>query len=176
MAEGKEIVIRIINQNGGNNGNGPSNTTDVTGQNQEKASDDYFETSAMISLISRGVSQISNIVIGEAKYEINRYFQLTDDYFGQQDMNIALNVLNKVVDVGSSIYTGATLGYSVGGPIGAVIGGVVGAGISAISTIMDVERNYNKQIIALNKMDAQLQFNRQRAGYSLTAGSIGENR
>ena len=176
MAEGKEIVIRIINQNSGNNGNGSSNTTDVTGQNQEKASDDYFETSAMVSLISRGVSQLKNIVVGEAKYEINRYFQLNDDYFGQQNMNIALNVMNKVVDVGSSIYTGAQLGYSVGGVAGAVVGAIVGAGVSAVSTLMEVDRNYNRQTITLNKMDAQLQFNRQRAGYSLTAGSIGENR
>jgi hypothetical protein len=36
--------------------------------------------------------------------------------------------------------------------------------------------NYQQELIKINQMDAQLSFNRQRAGYSLTAGSIGENR
>ena len=145
-------------------------------QEAEKATAlDALDTAVLSIMIRKTAKQFLNISVGEVKYQINRYFNLTDNYIAKQNMDIALNVINKVWDIGASIYTGAKVG-SAAGPVGAIIGAVLSAGVSFVSTGLQINHNYEQQQINLNKMDVQLQFNRQRAGYSLTAGSIGENR
>ena len=169
MAEGKEIVIRIINEQGTD-----KKKADVTGENQEKSTD-ALSTAAMTTLLQKAARQVKGMVINEAKYQINKYFQLTDDYLGQQNLNIALNVVNKVWNTGLSVFAGAKVGASAG-PIGAVAGAVLMASVSTIGTLQQISHNYEQERIKLNQMNVNLSFNRQRAGYSLTAGSIGENR
>lgn len=175
MAEGKEIVIRIINEGGSIDGNDTEQKkVDVTGEKDKKSSD-AVETAFMTSVIKKAYNQAKGIVIGEAKYQISKYFQLTDNYLGEQDLNVALNVIGKVWEVGLSIYAGIKIGKKYG-PAGAIAATAIAVGATVVNTAMQVAHNYEQERIQLNQMNAQLEFNRQRAGYALTAGSIGENR
>ena len=161
MANNGEIVIRIEE--------GSVQPRPVDPDNQEKKdSASMTETAALTFCLKRAAEAVKSITIDEVKYQLNKHFELTDDYISQQNMNIALNVVNKVKNTAMSMIGG----YAVAGPAGAAVMGM----ISIVNTSIQISRNYEQERIRLNKMDAELKFNRERAGYSLTAGSIGENR
>ena len=114
------------------------------------------------------VDNAKTLLTEGALYGINKHLSLTDDYISQRYLKAGINVISRAVSIGSSIVAGAT----VGGLVGAVIGAVFAVGDLAF----DIFKNYDQQNIMLRQMDAQLQYQRQRAGYSLTSGSIGENK
>ena len=113
------------------------------------------------NIVKQGITQIGN-------YEINKWFSLNDDYIGQRNLNNALNVISKAKNIGMTVAGG----FVVGGPIGAAVAGLG----SLILTGIDVAQHIDRQNLQLRQMDAQLQYQRQRAGYSLTSGRVGENK
>ena len=161
MADNREVVIRIVDETK------EQNKTGVNGASEGNTKD-IFGTATISYLTNKGVSYLENVLVGEVKYQINRYFSLTDNYLGQQDLRIALSVLNKIGGIVSS----TIMAGSVAGPAGAIIT-LIG---SLTTTAQSIYHNYDQQIIQLAKMNAQLEFNRERSGYSLTAGSRGENK
>jgi hypothetical protein len=118
-------------------------------------------------LVSKA-KDVTRDVLQETDYFIQRHFQLADDYQGQRSYTVAKNVVLKSVSIGTSAIAAA----STLGPVGAVI--AVGAAVA--STAVDVANNYINQADTIRKMDAQLSYTRVRAGYSLTAGSVGEDK
>lgn len=165
MAKNGEIIIRFEE---GKPQNGPTPATKTTVEEKSTADDSTLETAVMVYCLKKSANAIKNITIEEVKYHLNMRFQLTDNYLAQQNMSIALNVVNKVVGTGMTI----AAGFKVAGPAGAI----VAAGIAVANTAIDIAHNYEQERLRLNKMNAELSWNRQRAGYSLTAGSVGENR
>ena len=159
------IVIKIVQD--AKPGDTPQ--IDVTGKNEvEKTKRSDLETAAITTVIQRAWSSLKEMAASQIKFQVNRYFNITDNYLGQQSLNICLNVANKVKNVGESIIGGAI----VAGAPGAIIMTAVEAGKLGL----EIYQNYSEQNLQLRKMDAQLDYNRQRAGYSLTVGTQGENR
>lgn len=118
--------------------------------------------------IQQAWSYVKAEVSSVAHYEMNKWYALRDDYIGQRNMNVALNVISRAKDIATTIYAGFKTG------------GTVGAGIAAVSSVYmlvwDIIQNEDRQNIMLRQMDAQLDYQRQRAGFSLTSGRVGENR
>ena len=102
-----------------------------------------------------------------ASYEINKYFNLHDDYIGQRNLTIAKNVVSKSLGMATAVASG----FMVGGPAG---GAIALVGVTA-SLGIEIYQNYDQENIKLRQMNAQLSYSRQRAGFSLTSESIGEN-
>lgn len=164
MANNGEIVIRIVGE-----GEGTNEVQPQPSQPKKKdKNNDLLGTAVMLSVVKRAGEELKQIAISEATYEIGKYMRLTDNYFGQQNLNIAKNIVNRASNIGMSIAGG----FVVGGPFGAI----AAAAVSAVNLGVDIYQNYDQQNIRLRQMDTNLSFNRQRAGYSLTAGSVGENR
>lgn len=167
MAEGKEIVIKIVGEEATEN-----KKIDPTGEKvkktSEKSTDDIFDTATMSYVKAKIANTLKGVVISEAKYQLNKYYTLTDDYLGQQNMNIALNVGSKLL--------GTAIAVKAGASVAGIPGAIAALFASGITTGFQIAHNYEQERIKVAKMNAELQFNRQRAGYSLTAGSIGENR
>lgn len=69
------------------------------------------------------------------------------------------------------------MGTAIAG--GFVLGGIAGSVIALIGTTaslgIEIAQNYDQENIKLRQMNAQLEYSRMRAGYSLTSESIGEN-
>lgn len=120
------------------------------------------------TLVSQAWGYVKADITKIANYEINKWFSLNDDYIGQRNLTNALNVVNRAKNTAASIAAGIVLGGAVGGVIAAV-GSFITLGI-------DIAQNIDRQNIALRQMDAQLSYQRQRAGYSLTSGRIGEDK
>lgn len=113
------------------------------------------------NIVKQSTSKIVN-------YEINKWFTLKDDYIGQRNLNNALATINKA----SSSITAIAGGFVAGG----VIGGAVATVGVVVASAISIAQHIDKQNIELDQLDAQLQYQRQRAGYSLTSGRVGENR
>lgn len=111
-----------------------------------------------------------------AEYEINKWFNLNDDYIGQRNLTAAKNIIGRAKSAATSIVAGIMVGASVGGHVGAIAGGVLAAAQQVAALVTDIAQNYDQQNIRIRQMDAQLQFSRQRVGFSLTSGRIGGDR
>lgn len=204
MAEGK-ITITIIGSDGGGGGGGDDSS--VKKKKEKKPADIMQETlnkilhpiksaeSAMkdsvVDFLGGSNAAIAAVglgtkVLGDAlstAYSIaimehNRYFALTEDYMGQNKMNIIQSQIGAAKTIMSSIGSGAAQGAligSVAGPIGAAVGAVIGMISNGIKTgiNMRVERDqkieqYNMQLNAIN---VQTEFMASRA--SLVNGGRG---
>lgn len=111
---------------------------------------------------------MKNELVNIAQYEINKHYTLADDYKGRQSLGVALNITKKAISVGTSIYKG----FQWGGPLGAAVVAVE----QGITLSIQIAQNYETQRIELQNMEFKLSFSRERAGYSLTDGSVGRNK
>lgn len=169
MAETRKITIEIIDSEAKpkteiQKKQEENNTGDDTSSKKSTALND---AGAMIA-INQAYKRIKNMAISNVDYLFNRHYNLTDDYIGQRTYNVAKNIVTKA----HGMYMSIAAGFATGGPVGAAIT----AAISIGSTIIDIAKNFDEQNIMLKQMDTQLEYTRQRAGYSLTSGSVGENR
>lgn len=181
MAETREVVITIKGTGStGSSGGGKGKTiiNNITNNNVTNVINNSSGTSAEYDSggLDVGSSVLANQVFDtlkktistEAKYQINKYFSTRDDYVGQRNLNVALTKVNMIVGLGTSV----AAGFMVGGPVGAVIGGVS----SIVTTAVGAFNTLDAQNLKVDQMNAQLAFTRQRSGYSLTSGSVGDNK
>lgn len=160
MADTREIVITI-------KGSGETTTQTDKPDNPNPKDSSNIKKSTSI-LLNQTYQRLKSEISSEVNYEIDKHFRLSDNYIGQRNFNNAKQVINKAVSFGTSIATG----FAIGGPVGAVGAFVV----QTISLGIDIYQNYDQENINLRQMEAQLSYTRERAGYSLTSGSIGENK
>ena len=160
MAE-KEIIIRIVNDTTGS-------TTEESGTQEEvKTSTTSKQKSSNIlaNITAKSIyDRYKGYAVQVVNYEINKYMNLSDSYMASQNLDIAKNISGKLLSIG--------MAYIIGGPVLGtlnLIGQVIGTGIQTY-------QNYDQERIKLRQMEKQLSYSRERAGYSLTSGSIGENR
>lgn len=171
MAEESEVVIRIKNEqvtNANVGDNQKIDSSDVTGSKKTEAANSSVKSAFVLSQIQKSAKSLANIGVGVVQYRINRYLTLTDNYLAQQDMDIALNNISMAAGVAMNIVGGAM----VGGPWAAAAVAVV----EATKIGFNIFRNFDQQQLMLTAMNAQLDFSRERAGYSLTSGSKGTDR
>lgn len=165
------IVISVGNATSGNN---EVEQADTGLNDNEKLTSK--EVALYTGLAIKMVSAATNELISWTMYDINKQLDLNDDYIGQRNLQIAQTLISKggsiVMQAVSGAITGATFG---GGVPGAIIGAVVGAGIGIAHQAIETTKSMEQQEIRLRQMDAQLDFQRQRAGWSLKAASIGED-
>lgn len=112
-------------------------------------------------------------VVSEARYQVERYFDVNDDYVGKRNLEEAMSALGASFSFASAAVAGATA-MSGAGPLGMAAGATVGLIATGIGKAVDISQRLDAQRLEIEKADAQLAFSRQRAGWSLTAGSIGE--
>ncbi len=168
-----EVIVYIKNQT--NSGNGTA-INPKTGQEQQPEEETgALQRSSLASvMINQAYEYAKSIVVNEVSYEVNKYFDLTDDYETKRDLNIAIGVAKKVGGIAVSTAAGAKLGASFG-PVGAIIGGVIGFTGSTVGEAINIYQSYDKQSITMKQRNKQLEYTRVRSGYSLTSGSVGEN-
>lgn len=170
-----EIIVRIKDESNiekGNNGTAINTKTgkirtDLQGNESEGVNAGILVASVLVNQVYERTKQI---VIDEAMYQINKHFELADDFEGKRDLNIALSVVGKAKNLATSTQAGATLG-SAGGPIGTVVGAVVGFSLGVIGEVVSIYHKFDEQDRANALRDAQLDYTRQRAGYSLVGES-----
>lgn len=196
MAEGK-ITITIIGIDGGGGGGGDDSS--VKKKKEKKPADIMQEAlnkifhpiksaesaikDTAVDLLGGSNTAIAAVGLGAevlgdalstaysiAMMEHNRYFTLTEDYVGQNKINIVQTQIGTAKSMLSSIGSGAIRGGvigSVAGPIGTAIGAVVGSISSGIKTGIMKKAERDQKIeqsnMQLNAINAQTEFMASRA-------------
>lgn len=133
-----------------------------------KAMDDNAAMAAVgVALNWNTAKKAATMALQEVDYRIARSFYLKDDYIGQRNYQVAkaeiLAVLGYAGVIGANIrhgnYAGA-ITYAIAAPV---------------SNLLSYSHKIEEQNLTIKRMEATLDFSRQRAGYSLTSGSVGEN-
>lgn len=138
-----------------------------TPKETSKGSDKSNLTSVTAVLLHEAYNYAKEELVQIANYELNKHFSLKDDYIAQRNLSIAKSIISKGASMGTAIASGFATGGIVGGAA-AIAGATATLGI-------EIAQNYDQENVRLRQMNAQLEFSRQRAGYSLTSGSVGEN-
>lgn len=163
MAETREIVITIKEKPDKQN----IDTSNITTSNVSKIDNSNISTTTSV-LLNQALESAKQDINRIVSYEIQKNFNLTDNYIGERYLNNAKQVVSRASKIGVSIATG----FATGG----IVGAIVVAGLEAISLGIDTYQNQENQNIKLKQNDLQLSFSRQRSGYSLISNSIGENK
>lgn len=169
-----EIIIRIVETNEGAGGGGgtdkPKKEKKEKRPSKKKSVKENNDVSTALttSVIQHAAKRLLSIGINEVNYQIDKYLMLHDNYIAQQTKAHA-EVLSSTVDTIAKSIAG---GFMTGGPIGALIM----AGVEGAHLEQKIRIAREKEEMKIKEIENQLQFNRQRAGFSLTAGPTGENR
>lgn len=94
---------------------------------------------------------------------VNRYFQLSEDYKGENYLNNVMGNINRVKSIGSSIVGGAMAG-STFGPLGIVVGAAVSGATTVIRQQIDFKNKVASFEQSLNATRVETAFRAQRAG------------
>ena len=142
---------------------------------EEGGGESNITKAAFAKMIMQVASKAANEIIAWADYNIDKSFNLKDDYIGQRNMAVAEYYINGAANTISMTANGALAGFAVGGWVGAIIGGVIGLGTNIAGNVRSNIQGADRQNIMLKQMDLQLQYTRRRAGWSTHAASIGED-
>lgn len=166
MPDTKNIVITLKYE-----GETTSNVEDKAKQDKVdpalKNNQDSSDGGAAKAIAIQAGERVLNEITSLAEYEWNKSLNLSDDYIGQRQKQVAMQCVNTTISTISTVGSFA----AIGGPIGAVVGLLV----SGVSLGKQIWQNYDQENIRLRQMDAQLSYTRARAGWSTNAASIGED-
>ena len=176
MREIREVIITIKNEAGGGGSPIPPapdpDTPNETGDEKTENNGGIGAVSAI--LVTQAFSSAKSAAISVAKYEVNKYFSLRDDYVNQQNLSNALNCIGRGMTVATATLAGAKIGMAAG-PIGAAIGAVVGFTASFVPMAIGAGQAVDRQSIAIATSVAYQDFAMSRRGRALTDGSIGSD-
>lgn len=171
-ADNRSIEITLkLDEGQGTEQQNPTNT-EATKQSSDK---DSTAKAVAAFAITQSVQLVANESVAWAEYYWNRELTLNDDYIGQRNKNIAMTQINRATGAISTIGSMTATGAAVGGWIGAIIGAVLGTVTAATGIVRSNIQGQDQQDIYLRQTNAQLDFTRSRAGWSLQAASIGED-
>lgn len=160
MAELREIQVVITQEETKPNDNKPKAPNNKVEKQKQTDAIGSIVMHKAYDIVKEDVKRV-------ASYEIQKWTNLNDDYIAQRNLTTATNVISRAKSSATAI-----IGASMVNP---VLGVVVAIGQIATLAI-DIWQNYDQQNILLRQLDANLSFNRVRAGFSLTSNSIGDNR
>lgn len=174
MALDNRSIVITLKLDSGKESDQNSNPTS-TEATQQKTDNGSTAKAVAAFAITQSIQVAVNEVVAWGEYYWNKELTLNDDYVGQRNKNIALMQINRATSAVSTIGSMAASGASVGGVAGAIIGAVIGTATATASIVRSNIQGQDQQSIAIRQMDAQLDFTRSRAGWSLQAASIGED-
>ena len=163
IQEAREIIITI--KSDGTAGSKKKTPELDKKERKEKQEKPWYVIASVYA--NQAFSYAKSAVISQARFQVNRYFAMTDDYRGKQDIDNALSLLG----TGMTIWGATMAGLRLGG----VVGGVIGLVGSTGNTILQAYRAISTQDYQIRQSNAQLSYTMSRRGASLQNNSIGEN-
>lgn len=115
------------------------------------------------ALVYYAYQQAKQIAKTTALYRIERYFNLTENYKAEQDMENTLNVISHEVEAWTSIIGGAIVGAKAG-PWGALAGTAIGLVAWGTNTGFSAWKAWDQQNMQLQTMNIQSNFQKVRLG------------
>lgn len=166
-----EGTVKILFSSGKGKASGNNGTAinTKTGKSASPISSEQIDRQTIVSnyAFNKAKSVATSITKEWVFYEIDKYLDLTDNVQGQVNMKIAKSLVSKSASALGTIIASSKFGW-----VGVTVA-TVGLGVKFG---LDLYEGYNDQNIDIKRKNTQLDFTRQRVGYSLTSGDRGENR
>lgn len=166
------ITIRVVfdvGNGGANNVPTPTPTPNDAGDNvqeQTKKSNKTLGAVVANQLWEQTKANVKNI----ATYSLNRYFNLTEDYISEQNVNNAITAINKTMSFGTAVIGGAIVGASFG-PVGAAITTIISTASWVINDAVEKTKRWQTARLSQENANYNREFSSVRAG--LIDGSKG---
>ncbi len=114
-------------------------------------------------LVMKFTSSAKSTIMSAAKYEINKYLSLSENYTLQQDLNNTLTAISKMTSFSGAIIGGAITG-SAAGPVGAIAGAIIGTVSFASNEAVQIYQRFDQQNRMLAGANVQSNFQFTRMG------------
>ena len=174
MADDRRIIIELK----------VSGSSDGDSKKREKESDklvDFLQKAqnplgtlekSIINEATLGKTEMVNYMWQQTKalaknaifYTVHKYYNLTENYKAEQDLNNTLSLISHVGEAYTSVIGGAIAGAKAGGGWGAAIGAVAGATFWAGNTVINAMKAWDQEGIQLNTMRIQSGYQKARLG------------
>lgn len=115
-----------------------------------------------LAYFSNQVSTEMSLVINMAVHQFGMWLSLSDNIQAQRNIADASNFISKSI----SVANGLIQGYSAAG----IPGLIVASFVEMTKLGVEIFKNYQQQEIQINQLQVQLDYSRERSGYSLTSG------
>lgn len=165
MADERRIVIELKLNNSGSNDDEESkedkNLTKILkfAQHPIKSSEEALLGKNII--FYSFYQQAKQSIKSNGLYFINQYFNLTENYKAEQDLNNTLSYMSNGASFFGSILAGALVGNKAGNT---VAGAIVGAGMGVVNVVLNSYKAYDQQNIRLASMNIQSNYQKVRLG------------
>lgn len=171
MADERRIVVELKVSSG-------------SGESSAKKEKDEDDLTSMLKVMQHPIQSLEKATFGKnlllyrawqqgkalAKnsilYTAGRYFNLTENYKAEQDLENTFSVLENVTNLGTSIIGGAIAGakMSGGNPYVAVAGAAVGATMWGFNVALNSIKAWESQNIQIATMNIESSFQKVRLG------------
>ena len=169
-----DVKITIVAKNGGstvspsegnndasnisaNSGNVPP--TDL-GDVNSNVSLDNVASNSNSSKVKNAIGMITGAMVStfveQAKYQYNKYINLSENYLAENTVNVATNIIG----AGTGIIGSALSGFYIAGPVGAVLGG----SFYVLNKAIKMGEIQEQQQITLNTMNYNREYSAIRLG------------
>lgn len=171
MADERKIVIElkandILSSNASLNNADEESSENLTGllkTMQHPVSSLEQATLGKNVLVYRLYESAKQTIKSTALYSAQKYFNLTENYKAQMDLNNTLSVIEHISNIGTSILGGAIAGAKFG-PGGAFAGAVAGTITAGVNVAINAAKAWDQQNLSLTQMNMQSAFQRTRLG------------
>lgn len=169
MADERKIVIELKLNNDGGEGDDSSTSgvQDLTRylnavQHPLKTAEDAVL--GKNELLYYAYKKGEQLIKSQVKFQIGMYFNLTENYKGEQMLENTMSIISNTSSAMGSIFAGVIAGFKAGGPIGAAIGTFVGGGAAFGTNVINALHAFTQQNMQLTTMNMQSSFQRVKLG------------
>ena len=174
MADIRKIIIDINVNNNSDNSEDENNTDESKTSIKKDAKlaiNAIFHPLKVLQESTVGKNVLVNQVFESAKnnlktiilYQLNRQFNLDEDYKAQMTMNNTLNIIGGITGMVGSTATGALLGLKYG-PVGAVVGATIGLASNLVTSAIQYYQKKDQENLRLTQIRHDATFNQMRLG------------
>lgn len=178
MADTRKLRLEIINKGGsGGDGAGESGKKKKSGGKWDDDAElltrilhpiDYMKHELVKKAGSGGVfvraaEMTANAVKSNIVLEHRRYFNLTENYIGENNLGVVTNAMSTIGGIFASTASMAILGLKTGNPVMALAGAAIGATFGIYNAEMSKLQKLDNYYIQLNSTVSQTIFNASRA-------------
>ena len=110
------------------------------------------------------LQQTKSLAKNSAMYFLTKYYNLTENYKAEQDLNNTMSILSHVAEGYTSVLAGAIAGAKWGGGWGAAIGAGMGATFWGANTVLNAMKAFREEDISLNTMRINSSYQQARLG------------
>lgn len=169
MTGSVRVIFESSSGNGKSQGNNKTAVNTKSGRISKEQDSSGGENERLRNyVLLKTIRTAKELLLDEIQFEIGYHYDMTDNIEAKRDMVNAVSITRKV----STLALTSFMAFRFMG----VAGLAFNLATSFAREGIDLYQKHKEQNTKMAQLDAQMEYTRQRVGYSLTVGDKGENR